>query len=378
MSLASRSFHGSVRVLAIGKAAPAMARGATIALGDQIIGGVVVCDHVEPIPDGSRLLVGGHPYPDHRSLRAGEALLGEARRGDHDHLLVLVSGGGSALAEVPRQELSISQVVATTRLLMDAGTPISDLNVVRRHLSDLKDGGVLRRARTPVTTLLISDVLDGPADQIASGPTLADGTTPADALGVLEASGSWSEVDPAVIDLLRNPVAATPAQQAHEWEVIVDRFTAMAGARERIGAAGLPVQSIDLALRGSAAQRAVAFVRECGGGITIATGETTVQVVGKGLGGRNQHAALAAAIEIDGKGSIAFAALGTDGIDGPTDAAGAIIDGLVAERLRSAGVNPAATLARCDSHPALDAAGALVRTGPTGTNVGDLWMVSRS
>ncbi|MGI9665542.1 MAG: glycerate kinase type-2 family protein [Acidimicrobiia bacterium] len=376
-ALKTRSLRGSVRVIAIGKASPGMARGATEVLGEQIVGGVVVSDHIESVPDALSLMIGSHPVPDHRSLVAGDAVLKEAERTDHDHLLVLVSGGGSALAEVPRARLGAAQLADTTALLMDAGVPIGDVNTVRRHLSELKDGGVLRRSLVPVTTLLISDVVDGPAAEIASGPTLVSGSTSTSALRVLEEAGLAAQADRKVLDLLRSDRRAHTSNAPHDWEVIVDRFTAMRGARDHLTAAGFRARTLEQPIEGPAAATAIDFVRSADSGVTVASGETTVQITGEGIGGRNQHAALAAAVELAGREDFVFGALGTDGIDGPTDAAGAIVDGLVAGQILAAGIDPADAVVRCDSHGALEASTALVRTGPTGTNVGDIWMVSR-
>jgi hydroxypyruvate reductase len=322
-----------------------------------------------------RLLLGSHPFPDRRSLEAGSAALAEAARSDHGHLVILVSGGGSALAEVPVDGLTIEQVATVTRQVMDAGVPIGSLNTVRRHLSKLKHGGLLRASNRPVTSLLISDVLDGPATDIASGPSLADGSTQADALAVLNALGE--QIDPSVLAILESGTGQV-SHPPHDFEVIIDRHAAMGGVRRFLSEHDVEATVVGEAILGAAGTRGVEMVETAGSGYTIATGETTVIVAGDGRGGRNQHAALAVAIGIEGRTDVVFAALGTDGIDGPTDAAGAIVDGTTTARIRAAGIDPEEALARCDSNPALIAAGDAVRIGATGTNVGDLWMVWRA
>ncbi len=361
-----------IRIIAIGKAAPAMCRGAAQVLGGRLVGGVAVSDHEETVPAGIELMIGSHPFPDAASLRAGRRILEEAASSDHDALLVLVSGGGSALAEVPAGGLGIEDLAATQKALMNAGVPIEGLNTVRRHLSILKHGGVARVATRPLTSILISDVIDAPASAIASGPTLADATTPADAAALIRDRGL--DVPGKVLEHLDTAPVSTPPPD-HDWVTVADGASAARAAASFLRASGVEARVVTTRLRGETQVEALAFVAATlKGEVAIAAGETTVHVAGTGSGGRNQHAALAVAIDIEGRAETVFAALGTDGIDGPTPAAGAIVDGSTASRIRQAGVDPGEALARCDSHPALDAAGALVVTGPTGTNVGDLWL----
>jgi glycerate 2-kinase len=356
---------GTVAIVAIGKAARPMTEAALEVLGDRVLAGVVVTPDATPL-GGLEVHVGSHPIPDDASEEAGRAALRIAGESGHEHLLVLVSGGGSAMAEVPKRPLKIADLGALTDRLLRAGTPIDEMNLVRRHLSDLKNGGLSGRSRVPVTTLVISDVSDGPPSMVASGPTLHDDSDPLEALAIVERR-LGRPVPRAVHTALATP---GPRRRNETAIVVADRHTAYAEVSHRLARSGL-VPSRPVRLEGDAAQMARKMVGMSG--LTVGTGETTVVVTGDGTGGRNQHGALAAAIEIAGQPSV-FGTLGTDGVDGPTDAAGAIVDGSTLDALVRAGVDGQDALARCDSHHALDAVGSLIRTGPTGTNVADVWV----
>jgi len=354
-----------IAVVAIGKAARAMATAAVDVFGDRLTSGVLVAPDPSPL-DPFEVHVGSHPLPDAASERAGQAVLAVAERTDHAHLLVLISGGGSAMAEVPKRPLDIDTIGSMVDRLLRAGTPIDELNVVRRHLSDLKNGGLSGRSKVPVTTLVISDVTDAPASTVASGPTLYDDSTALHALAILERR-LGRPLPSAVHTALATPV---PRRRNESVHVVADRHTAYAEASHSLTQAGLePARAVRL--EGDAVVMAHRMLTMPG--LTIGTGETTVTVTGGGSGGRNQHGALAAAIDIEGR-PLVFGTFGTDGVDGPTDAAGAVVDGTTCERIRSSGIDPAVALGHCDSHRALDAAGDLIRTGPTGTNVADVWI----
>lgn len=274
------------------------------------------------------------------------------------------------MAELPRRPLDIAVVADITQRLMLAGASIDELNLVRRHLSDFKNGGLSARSKVPVVTLVISDVVDGAPSMVSSGPTLHDGSEPLHALAVLE-----RRLGRPIPQTVHTALATAASRRRNEDVVVVaDRHTAYAELSHRLAAAGLPASS-PIRLEGDAAIMARTMVQTTQG-LVIGTGETTVTVSGDGVGGRNQHGALAAAIELDGTEGV-FGALGTDGVDGPTDAAGAVVDGESAGAMRSAGIDPAGALDACDSHPALDRIDALLRTGPTGTNVADVWVSYR-
>jgi glycerate-2-kinase len=365
-------------VVAIGKAASAMARGVGGAAN-----GVIVTDHVETVPDGFASFVGGHPIPDERSLAAGEAVVAhiEATAGP---ILFLISGGSSALCELPAPGITIEDVAAVTGALLRAGADITEMNAVRKHLSSIKGGRLAARcAGRPARSLLVSDVVGDSLATIGSGPTVPDPTTFAEAQQVLE---RYQIAAPAsvVAHLSKGAgggVSETPEEgdPLHFAEVVANGAVAAEAAVQAAEAMGIPARIATTELRGdteSAAAGAVAGAAEPG--MTFFAGETTVHVTGGGVGGRNQHAALAAALVLErGDPEVLFGALATDGVDGPTDGAGAVVDGETVERGRRAGLDAVAYFHNHASHPFLKASGDVLRIGPSGTNVGDLWVVWR-
>ena len=363
-----------VTVLAVGKAAPAMTRGAVAALGERTSRIVIVTDHSEPVPEGAEFLIGAHPVPDASSLDAGRRLLAAASE-PTDHVLFLVSGGGSALAEVPRPGISLTDLAEVYELMLMTGVPIEDANTVRSHLSALKGGGLAAAASAPTTTVIVSDV-GKRIEMVASGPTLPCDSTSADARAILDRHGLSSRVPEAVAEALgssERPPDLPPGKVmvAGDGALAAEAVASVAGGR------GIPADVVETDLRGEASTTAIeALSATQPGRIGIFAGETTVTVRGSGRGGRNQEAALAAALELEDSGD-RFVTFGTDGIDGPTDAAGAYVDGATATRIRAQGLDPETALADNDSHTALRAAAALLRPGPTGVNVADLWLVDR-
>ncbi len=325
-----------VWLLAFGKAAPAMARAAVGELVDVKIEGLVVSNHEEPLPDGLELQVTGHPLPDQRSARAAQAALDLLdRAGDRDLVLCLISGGGSALLEMPAAGLALSDVQTTINALLSCGADINELNTVRKHLSAIK-GGRLAQAVDPawLLTLILSDVVGNPLDVIASGPTIPDPTTYGDALEVLDRYALRPSIPASIIGHLEagrdatideTPKVLYPRQVV---SIVGDGAAAAQGAAAAARRSGLAATIATTTMTGDARTEAVAcLAKSAENGITIFAGETTVKVTGTGRGGRNQEAALAAARQIAGDPSTMFVTLGTDGIDGPTEAAGAIVDG---------------------------------------------------
>jgi glycerate 2-kinase len=368
----------AVRVAAIGKAACAMARGAKASLGELAVEGVLVTDHFEPVPPPFHLIIGEHPFPGPGSLAGGRALLDMAQRSiPGDLLLVLVSGGGSSLAEVPKVGLEMVDLGTISRDLMAVGTPIEELNCVRRHLSLIKNGGLLNAVNgAAVESLLISDVADNPPSVIASGPTMTDRTTNDDAVAILSNRLEGALPD-RIVEILNGepPVDRKPA--SHSWNIIGDGATAAEAAVAYLRKRGFPSKVTSTTLSGEAATEATRQLHRAPAGVSVLTGETVVSGALAGLGGRNQEAALAAGVAISGRPKTLFGAIGSDGIDGPTLAAGAIVDSQTVKRGEAQGLDPSSCLKSHNSHTFLAASGDLVITGPTGTNIGDLWFVAR-
>jgi len=379
---------GRVVILAFGKAAPAMAAAALEVLGSLPVSGAVVS------PSGSAVgplegLAASHPIPDAGSLRAGHRLLalaGEAGR--HDLVLALVSGGGSALAEVPRAGLVLEDLAEVNRALWRSGAPIIAVNTVRRHLSAFK-GGRLAAAATParLATLILSDVVGSPLEAIAGGPTVPDPTTSADAL---EALRRWeAPAPPQVLAALEAgradgsaPLAGERPPSTAPVVVVADGAAAAAGATAAAQERGLTARVVSTALEGEARvvgrRLAEAARRLSPGEMAVFAGETTVTVTGAGRGGRNQEVALAAGLALEeSPADVLVASFATDGVDGPTDAAGGLGDRQTVLRGGERGLEAAASLEANDAFPYLEACGDLLRCGPTGTNVGDVMLAYR-
>jgi hydroxypyruvate reductase len=366
-----------------------MAAAAVDLLSGRLRGGVVIAPGAKPVAPLDAIAA-GHPIPDAGSERAGRrALEIAATLAEGERLLVLLSGGASALMAVPAEGLSLEDKRRTTATLLRAGADIHALNTVRKHLSAIKGGQLAARARGRLRALVISDVVGDDLSVIASGPTVPDASTFADARQILERYGGAEAYPQAVVARLdrgrRGEIAETPKPgdsriAGATTEIIGGRANAMRGAAERAAAFGYAVVQIDAAVVGEARDEAVAYVKRVAAIArqrtrlcVVSSGETTVHVRGTGSGGRNQEFALAAAATLGSAGEIAaLASVGTDGIDGPTDAAGAIVDTTTLARARAAGLDPGQFLADNNAYAFFDALGDLIRTGPTDTNVGDL------
>jgi glycerate 2-kinase len=386
---------GNLYVIGFGKAAAAMAQGVEAVLGDRLTAGCVVTKYGHALPT-ARIDVreAAHPTPDAAGVDATAAILGliDNLRAD-DLVLCLVSGGGSALFEQPVEGVTLGEMQETTRLLLRAGAPITALNGVRKHLSAVKGGQLARRvAPASLVALILSDVVGDALDVTASGPTVPDPTTFAGALGVLDEYGVRSLVPVAVAEHLDagargvfpdTPKAGDRCFATTHTRVIANAQVALDAAARAAEAMGLPALILSSSLEGEArhvAQVWASIARQirlyaqplappC---CILAGGETTVTVRGDGVGGRNSEFALAAALALDEMEGIVVASLATDGGDGPTDAAGAILTSAVLRTARRAGCDPAASLAHNDAYTVLKRVGGLYRPGPTGTNVNDL------
>lgn len=391
---------GRVILLAGGKAALAMARGARRVLGDAIAGGVIVGPPGSEDPDlsGLRFFQGGHPLPTQEGAKGTRALV-EAARGAQpdDRILLLLSGGGSAILTLPADGLALDDLRTTTRLLLESGTPIGDFNAVRKHLDVVKGGGLARAAGdTPLRALVLSDVVGDRLDVIASGPVSPDSSTWSDAVRICRARDIWDVLPAAARERLergaRDEIPDTPASHDDPAfrhvtvEIVGNARTAAEAASAEAEDRGYHARLESTTVEGEAREvgRELAGVarriRDQGEPLpapaaVVSAGETTVTVTGEGRGGRNQEVALGAALALEGLEGALVASLGTDGVDGPTDAAGALATGSTVERARTGGLEPRDHLARNDAYPLFDALGDLLVTGPTGTNVMDLQVV---
>jgi len=380
-------------VFGCGKASGAMAAAVERTLGRRITEGLVVVKDGYTVPTARVVLrEAGHPVPDARGQAAAEEIVRRVRSaGADDAVLFLVSGGGSALTPAPVRPITLAEKQETTRLLLGAGATINELNAVRKHLSLFK-GGQLARAAAPATliSLILSDVIGDPLDVIASGPTAPDPTTFAEALTVLERRGVGYLVPAAVRARLeagaRGEVEETPKPGDRAFErvtnvVIGNNALVVDAAAAEARRLGYRAEVLTRSLQGEAREVALELVararalppRSC----LIAGGETTVTVRGRGRGGRCQEFALAAALQLRPDDRVVVLAAGTDGTDGPTDAAGGIADAETVTRGERAGQAALAALDDNDAYTFLSAADDLVVSGPTNTNLLDLYLLLR-
>lgn len=387
-ALRTHSVQGNVTLVSVGKAAGAMASAALEALAGTVRRGVVISpDPVAIDNDRINCFVGGHPTPNERGAdgaRTIASIAGQLK--SDDTLLCLISGGASALMTLPPAGLSVHDVAASTTLLLRAGATIQELNCVRKHLDQLK-GGRLATLAFPahILALVLSDVVGDSLATIASGPTVADPTTVNDAVSTLRKYSLWDRVPASVRTHLDRAVDESPkpgdSRLAHSvTRLIGSNVTAATAACAQARALGYTARVVTTSLIGEASIVGADVAREardeCGREkhrvALIFAGEPTVTVRGTGSGGRNQELVLGAAVAMSGTPGMAVASLGTDGVDGPTDAAGAVADGESIAKARSLGLDPVAALAANDTYTFWKALGALVRTGPTGTNVMDI------
>jgi hydroxypyruvate reductase len=375
-----------------------MARGVEAALGGRITEGVVVVKEGHALAlERIRVHEAGHPVPDERGMAGTEAVLELASRaGERDLVVCLFSGGGSALLVGPAQGVSLEDKQQVTRLLLACGATIHEINAVRKHLSRVK-GGWLSRAAYPATvlTLVLSDVVGDDLDVIASGPTVPDTSTFRRAVGVLQGYGIWDRVPPGARRRLEQGMAGEaeetpkprdPAFQRSHVVLVGTNLLSLLAAREEAQGLGYGTLILGAGMEGETRDVArvhAAMAREIlssGNPLRppaclLSGGETTVTLRGDGRGGRNQELALAAALGLDGMDHAVVLSAGTDGTDGPTDAAGALADGRTACRARALGLDPLAHLQQNDAYPFFQALGDLVITGPTRTNVMDVRIV---
>jgi hydroxypyruvate reductase len=389
-----------VYLVGAGKAGVPMAEAASAVLGSALTAGLVIVKEGHAggsLPPVVAVLEAGHPVPDGRGVAGANRLIELLAQTTADDLVIcLISGGGSALLHLPAPGLSLEDLQSFTQVLLASGASINELNTLRKHLEQLK-GGALARLAAPaqVVTLILSDVVGNPLDIIASGPTVPDPGTFAEAYNVLERYGIQGRVPPAVRTYLeagvRGEIPETPKPGDPLFErvqnvLVGSNLLAAQAARDQAVQEGFNAQLLTTYLQGEAreAGRVLAAIArqiaETGEPLprpacVVLGGETTVTIRGDGQGGRNQELALAAAADLAGLPDVALVTLATDGGDGPTDAAGAVVTGQTYRRASAAGLDPAAYLTRNDSYPFFEALGDLLKPGPTRTNVNDLAFV---
>jgi hydroxypyruvate reductase len=387
-----------VFIIGAGKAGFPMARAAASLVADKLSGGIVVVkDGSSGEIPGISLRQAGHPLPDERGIRAAHEIIDLLQEAGEDDLVIcLISGGGSALLTAPAIGVALEDLQELTRLLLACGADINEINTLRKHLDEAK-GGKLARYTHParLATLILSDVIGDPLNAIASGPTVADPTTYQDALHVLERHDILGRTPPAILahlmrgqagKVLETPKPGEPDLVDNQNIVIANNRWATEAALERARSEGFNTCLLNTTLQGEARQAGyglASMARQVAAtgqpvprpACLAAGGETTVTLRGDGLGGRNQEAALGAVAELAGLENVLLVTLATDGEDGPTDAAGAVVSGETLRRAQQAGMHPGDFLARNDAYHFFEPLGDLLITGPTLTNVNDLALI---
>lgn len=389
---------GQIVVVGLGKAGAPMAAAVEEILGDRISRGVVVTKygHAQPT-QVIRIHEAGHPVPDDAGIAGAQAVLDHVTGlGPDDVVLVLISGGGSALTPAPVDGITLGEKQALTKALLACGADIREMNTLRKHISRIK-GGQLARAAAParVFTLILSDIVGDPLDAIASGPTVPDPRTYADALAILDKYGIRRDVPASIRAHLEagaagkvpeTPKPDDPLFRRVASVMVASNIQALEAAQAEAKRLGFRTMILSSFVEGETREiarihAALALeVRASGHPLRppaclITGGETTVTLKGTGKGGRNQEFALAAALDIAGVPDVVILSAGTDGTDGPTDAAGAVADGDTVARAHAAGLAPRAVLDGNDAYPFFERLGDLVITGPTRTNVMDVRLV---
>lgn len=389
------------RILVVGggKAGGAMAEALEELIGDKITAGVVNILRGTKIGysyDRIELREASHPIPAEDGVRGVTKMLELIKGLNQDDLvIVLISGGGSALMADPAEGVNLEELRELTEMLLRCGATINELNAVRKHLSMIKGGQLARRAYpATILGLIISDVVGDPLDVIASGPTAPDPTTFKDAYEILRKYGLWDRVAESIRSRitagLKGMVEETPKPGDKIFNrvfnlIVGSNMTAAKAAASKASTLGYKTLILSTRVEGEARHVGKVYggvaseVAASGNPIPppaalVLGGETTVTVTGKGKGGRNQEAALSSAYKIEGLNAV-IACLATDGIDGPTDAAGAIVDGTTINRAEAIGVSPEEYLRENDSYSFFKRLGDLIITGPTGTNVNDLAVI---
>jgi len=393
------ALYSRIFVVAFGKASLAMTQGLIAALDGRLDGGIVVLKH--PLKDTSavlpatfKVLIGGHPVPNSGSLESARQVLEFTRElTANDLVFCLISGGGSALLSLPVEEISLAEIQELTGLLLACGADISEMNAIRKHVDRIKGGGLARLIHpAQLVTLVLSDVIGSPLDVIASGPTTADSSTFIDAWNVIQKYRLVEKTPIAICHWLEEGVQGKNPETVKTDDlclktvqnlVVSSNYQAALSSVEAARREGFDSQLLTTYLNGEARQagnfmagilhQMVSSGQPVGRpGCIVLGGETTVTLRGSGLGGRNLETALGAVRGLAGLERVLLVTLATDGEDGPTDAAGAVVNGETFKRGIALGLSPGDFLERNDSYSYFERLGDLIRTGPTGTNVNDL------
>jgi len=390
--------YDRILVMGAGKAGAPMAKALEELLGDRVADGVIVVKEGHGLPlKHVRIHEASHPVPDERGIRGAEDILALANEaGVRDLVLCVISGGGSALLVAPAKGVTLADKQEVTRLLLNCGADIHEINTVRKHLSRAKGGGLARIAYpATVVSLILSDVIGDDLNVIASGPAVPDTSTFGDARDVFNKYDIWHKLPESVQTLIQQGLAGdiedTPKAGDDVFrkcfsELVGTNIQALIAAREEAQRQGYQSLILSSTVEGEAREVVkmfAAFAKEVRNSANpipapaciLCGGETTVTIQGQGKGGRNQEFALASAMIIDGMENIVVLSGGTDGTDGPTDAAGAIADGRTRARARAKHLDPLDFLKRNDSYHFFQALDDLIITGPTRTNVSDVYML---
>ncbi len=385
--------YNRVLVISLGKAAHAMVNSLEMQAGSRFEG--IVDTSMEPASQtrGFRYFRGGHPTPNQESVRAAEAMLKSLHALDAASLAIfLLSGGGSSMCEKPVDvEISLEDLIATYRALVLSGAPIAEINTVRKHLSAVKGGRLaLAASGAQQVSLMVSDVPDHTPDALASGPTMPDSTSVADCYAIVQKCGLLAQFPASVRELFERhaldetPKSDDPAFIRSRWWMLLSNATLLEAAKAEAQRQGFTVETDNSCddwdyeraadyLLGRLRELREKFKRVC----LISGGEVTVKVTNGGTGGRNQQFALACAKKITGE-NVTVLSAGTDGIDGNSPAAGAVVDGTTIARASARGLDAEAHLVSFNAHPFFEALGDAIVTGPTGNNVRDLRLLLAS
>lgn len=391
--------YGKIIVVGGGKASGEMARVLESLLGSRISSGIVNVPY-DASSSKSKIIKfqpAGHPIPDESGMRGAQDMLGLVdQTGKEDLVICLISGGGSSLMPLPRGDITLNEKRVVTDSLLKSGATISEINTVRKHISDFKGGWLAKRAYpSTVVNLILSDVLGDPLDFIASGPTVPDSTTFDDAIVILKRYDLWEKMPRSVERLLLDGqdgvIEETPKDRDNVFEkvynvVVGNNRSATLAACNRLRDADVSPLLLTTSLEGEARHVGTMLAsiakevkasgnplsRPCG---IVAGGESTVKVVGSGKGGRNQEIALSAAFGIVRMDGVVVVSFGTDGIDGPTDAAGALVDGKTIARSEECKLDAKKFLANNNSYDFFSELNDLIFTGPTKTNVNDVSLI---